>query len=131
MRGKAAGDVPGGLLTLRPDWPRVAPLPGEARLEGGKKNPTGRRLYKKQATKRRFWQISISLLFPAPAAMPLIPPALPPFRARGLVPVASGSLAAGKRRGGSIPILPRGNGAKFAVNLPLPFFTACGKGPCL
>lgn len=37
MRGKAAGDVPGGLLTLRPGRPGVAPLPGEAGLEGKKK----------------------------------------------------------------------------------------------
>lgn len=67
--------------------------------------------------------------FPLPSHAP-IPPALPPFRGRGLVAAASGSPAAGKRRGGSIPILPRGNRAKFAVNLPLPF-TACGKGPRL
>lgn len=49
------------------------------------------------------------------------PPALPPLRGRGAVPAASGSLGAGERRSGSIPIPPRGNGAKFAVNLPLPF----------
>lgn len=128
VRGKAAGDgaaVPGGLLTLRPGRHQVVPLPGEAGWRGRKKkNPTGRRVYKKQPTKRRFWQISISLLFPAPAAVPPTParpPALPPIRGRGSVP------GAGKRRDGSIPIPRWGNGAKFAVNLPLPF-TAWRKG---
>lgn len=126
---EGGGDVPGGLLTLCPGRPQVAPLPGAARLKG-KKKPDGEEGLLKTTNKTPFLaDFDFTSVSRSRSHAP-IPPALPPFRGRGLVRAASGSPAAGKRRGGSIPILPPGNGAKFAVNLPLPF-TACGKGPRL
>lgn len=131
--GRAGAWEGGGGCARRPPHPaprrpRVAPLPGAARLEG-KKKPDGEEGLLKTTNKTPFLaDFDFTSVSRSPSHTPILP-ALPPFRGRGLVRAASGSPAAGKRRGGSIPILPRGNGAKFAVNLPLPF-TACGKGPC-
>lgn len=77
---EGGGERARGLLTPRPTGPASRRSRGKRAWRGGKKkNSTGRRVYKKQPTKRRFWQISISLLFPAPAAMP--PSRLPCLRA--------------------------------------------------
>lgn len=58
--------------------------------------------------------------YPPPHGSSRSPSALPPLRGRVSGHAASVSPGAGKRRGGSIPIPLRGNGAKFAVTFPCP-----------
>lgn len=128
--GRRRGTCPSGLLTLRPGRPRVAPLPVEARLEAGgwRKKPTGRRVYKKQPTKRRLWQISISLLFPAPAAVP--PSRLPCLRSEAATwsPPPPALPLPGSGEAGRSPSFPGGTGPSLPLTFPCPLARA-GRGP--
>lgn len=103
-------------LRLAPD--RVAP--GGRAAGGEKKNPHGRRVYKKQPTKRHFWQISISLLFPAPAAMP---PSLLPclrFGAAAWSPPPPTLPLPGSGEAGRSPSFPGGTGPSLPLTFPCP-----------
>lgn len=109
-----------------PGRPRAAPLPGEARLKG-KKNAAGRRVSEKQPTKHRFWQISISLLFPAPAAVP--PSRLPCLRsgAAAWFPPPPALPLPGSGEAGRSPSFPGGTGPSLPLTFPCPLPRA-GRG---
>lgn len=148
--GAAAGKVAGG---TRPDrsgagaweggggWggrvagpPHPVPWPASRRTAPGGSGAGGRRGKKKKTDgkdglRKTNPQNAVSGVFRFHFCFPLPPPytpfpLLPWLRGRGSVAAASVSPGAAERRGGSVPIAPRGNGAKLAVHLPLPFAAA-------
>lgn len=114
----------------RAQWPphpaprlaRGRAAPGGSATGGEKKIPTGSRVYKKQPTKRRFWQISISLLFPAPAPMP--PSRLPSLRSgiAAWCPPPPALPLPGSGEAGRSPSFPGGTGPSLPLTFPCPFY---------